>query len=98
MDKKELQAYAFLVERQSQELKARLKHSYKVLDYTTKFLGEVINDCGLEKGLKSKILKEAEIELMQIELTIDRIRDKIPKWEAEAKRLKKMVNQGGSDV
>lgn len=94
MDKEELQAYALKVESQSQVLKARLRLSYKELDYTTKFLDGIVNDCKLEKQLKSKILKEAEIELMQIELTLDTIRDKVPKWEAEVKRLNKIINQG----
>lgn len=95
MDRKGLQAYALEVERQNQELKTRLGRGYKELHYTVKFIDSIINDCGLEERLKSKVLQEAEIELMQIELTLDTIRDKVPKWEAEIKRLKKIINQGG---
>lgn len=98
MNRKELQVYALEVERQSQELKARLKRGYIELFFTTTFLDGLINNCELEEGLKSKIVKEAEIELMQIELTLDKIRDKVPKWEAEAKRLKKIIDQGGGNV
>ena len=98
MDKGGLEAYALKVEEQTKELKARLKRNYKELLYTTKFLDGLISDCGLEEGLKFKIVKEAEIELMQIELTIDKVRDKIPKWEAEAKRLKRIIDQGGGNV
>ncbi len=95
MDRKGLKAYALEVERQTKELKTRLKRNYKELDYTTKSLEGVINNCGLEEGLKSKILKEAEVELMEIELTLDRVRDKVPLWEDKIKRLKKIIKEGG---
>ena len=95
MDRKGLEAYALKVEEHCQGLKIGLERNYKELLFTAKFIGSIVNDCGLEGGLKSKIIKEAEIELMQIELTLDRIRDKIPKWEAEAKRLKGIIDQGG---
>jgi len=98
MDKKDLQAYALEVERENQELKTKLKLGYKYLLYTTKFIDKIINDSELEEKLKSKILQEAEIELMQIELILDAIRDKIPKWEAELSRLKKIINQGEEDA
>jgi len=98
MNKKDLQAYALEVERENQELKTKLGLGYKYLLYTTKFIDKIINDSELEEKLKSKILQEAEIELMQIELTLDAIRDKIPKWEAELKRLKEIINQGGEDA
>jgi len=97
MDKKDLQAYALEVERENQELKTKLEIGYKYLLYTTKFIDKIINDSELEEKLKSKILQEAEIELMQIELILDAVRDKIPKWEAELKRLKGIINQGGED-
>jgi len=98
MDRKELQAYALEVERQSQGLKTRLELDYKELLYTTKFIDRIVNDCKLEEKLKSKILEEAEIELMQIELTLDTIRDKVPKWETEVKRLNEIIDQGGEDA
>ena len=90
-----LEAYALEVERQTQELKTNLRQGYKQVRFTAKFIDSIINDSELEEQLKSKILKEAEVELMQIELTLDKIRDKIPKWEAEAKRLNGMIDQGG---
>lgn len=97
MDREELQVYALEVEKQYQELKTGLRLSYKELLYTTKFIDRIVNDCWLEEQLKSKILREAEVELMQIELTLDKIKDKVPKWEAEVKRLKKILDQGGGD-
>lgn len=97
MDKKELQVYALEVERQNRELKTGLRLGYKKLLFTTKFIDRIVNDCKLEEQLKSKVLREAEIELMRIELTLDTIKDKVPKWEAEVKRLKKILNQGGRD-
>lgn len=98
MDRKELQSYALLVERQNQELKAGLRLGYKRLLCTAKFINRITNDYKLGEQLKSKILREAEIELMQIELTLDTIRDKVPKWEAEIKRLKEIIDQGGEDA
>jgi len=98
MDRKDLQAYALEVERQTQGLKIELRLSYKKLLFTTKFIDRIVNDCKLEEQLKSKVIREAEIELMQIELTLDTIKGKIPKWEAEVKRLKEMIDQGGEDA
>jgi len=98
MDKKGLRAYALEAESQTQELKTGLRLGYKRLLYTTKFIDSIVNDCELEGQLKSKILKEAEIELMQIELMLDKIKGKIPKWEAEVKRLEEMIRQGGEDA
>lgn len=98
MDRKELQAYALEVERQTQGLKTGLKRGYKELLFTNKFIDSIVNDCELEEESKSQILEEAEVGLMQIELTLDRIRDKIPKWEAKIKRLKEIINQGGGNV
>jgi len=92
MDKGGLQTYTLEMERQTQELKTGLRLGYKKLLYTTKFIDRILNDCKLEGPLKSKVLREAEIELMQIELTLDTIKDKIPKWEAEVKRLKRVLN------
>ncbi len=97
MDKKELQTYALEVERQNRELKTRIRLGYKKLLFTTKFIDRIVNNCKLERRLKSKVLREAEIELMRIELTLDTIKDKVPKWEAEVKRLNKIINQGGGD-
>lgn len=97
MDRKELQTYALEVERQTQELKAGLRLGYKRLLCITKFIDRIVNDCKLEEQLKSKVLREAEIELMQIELTLDTIKDKVPKWEAKVKRLKEILNQGGRE-
>jgi len=97
MDRKELQAYTLEVERQSQELKTGLRLGYKRLLFTAKFIDRIVNDCKLEGRLKSKVLQEAEVELMQIELVLDKIKSKVPKWEAEVKRLKKIIDQGGGN-
>ena len=98
MDRKKLQAYALEIERQNQELKTGLRLGYKRLLYTAKFIDRITNDCKLEEQLKSQILGEAEVKLMRIELTLDKIRDKVPKWESEIKRLKGIINQGGGDA
>ena len=95
MDRKELKIYALEVEKVTQKLKTKLKVCYIELLYTTKFIDGIVSDCELEEQLKSKILGGAEIELMQIELTLDTIRGKIPKWDAEVKRLKEIINRGG---
>jgi len=93
-----MQAYALVVERQNQELKTGLRLGYKRLLYTAKFIDRITNNCKLGEQLKSKILREAEIELMQIELTLDTIKDKVLRWEAEIKRLKEIIDQGGKDA